>query len=282
MLLSKRVPYTTGFGSNFLNAGSLKNTGVEFQLDGDIISTADFLWNVGFNIAHNKTEILDLGDDEYIGSSLRQVVGKSMYTYYLKDYYGVNPSNGEALWVTEDGSLSNDYNKARYHYCGSPEPKIIGGFNTTLMWKGISLSAFFEYKAGNVVCLQEMRYYQSDGAYMNNNQTSVALNYWKKPGDTGVNPKPVAGNPSSSNALSDRWIQRGDYLRIKDVTLSYSFPKTVLDKIKVKGLRVYVSGLNLYCFNDVDFWDPEMGVTGAVLGTHPSQKSVVGGIELSF
>ena len=92
----------------------------------------------------------------------------------------------------------------------------------------------------------------------------------------------VAGNTTSSNAGSDRWIQRGDYVRLKDVTLSYSFPKVVLDKIKIKGLRVYVSGLNLYCFNDVDFWDPEMGVTGAVLGTHPSQKSVVGGIELSF
>ena len=110
----------------------------------------------------------------------------------------------------------------------------------------------------------------------------MALNYWKKPGDVGVNPKPVAGNVSSSNAASDRWIQRGDYVRIKDVTLSYSFPKTILDKIKMKGLRVYVSGLNLYCFNDVDFWDPEMGVTGSVLGTHPMQKSVVGGVELSF
>ena len=282
MLLSKQVPYTTGFGSNFLNAGSLKNTGVELQLDGDIISTSDFLWNVGFNISHNKTEILNLGDDEYIGSSLRHVVGKTMYTFYLKDYYGVNPSNGEALWVTEDGTLSNDYNNARYHYCGSPEPKIMGGFNTTVMWKGLSLSAFFEYKAGNMVYLNEMRYYSSDGAHISNGQSSMALNYWKKPGDVGVNPKPVAGNVSSSNAASDRWLQRGDYVRIKDVTLSYSFPKTILDKIKMKGLRVYVSGLNLYCFNDVDFWDPEMGVTGSVLGTHPMQKSVVGGVELSF
>ena len=70
-------------------------------------------------------------------------------------------------------------------------------------------------------------------------------------------------------------------IQLKNISKSFD-GETILDKIKMKGLRVYVSGLNLYCFNDVDFWDPEMGVTGAVLGTHPSQKSVVGGIELSF
>ena len=292
MLLDVKVPQTTGFSTNFMNAGSMKNTGVELQLDGDIISSNDFLWTVGFNIAHNKTKILDLAVDpdengiEKIepSSYIHYVVGKSMYTYYLSDYYGVNPANGEALWVTEDGSLTNEYNKARKYYAGSPEPKILGGFNTTFAWKGLQLSAFFEFKAGNYVCiLNEQSYLNSDGAEMQMNQMASALNYWKKPGDVGVNPKPIAGNSTNSdNALSDRWLERGDYLRIKDVTLSYSLPQVALDKLHIKGLRFYVSGLNLFCFNDVNFWDPEMGVTGGGAGVYPLTKSFVGGIELSF
>ena len=292
MLLNVKVPQTTGFSTNFMNAGSMKNSGVEFQLDGDIVSTKDFVWSAGFNVAYNKTEILDLAVDpdengiEKIesGSFIHHVVGKSMYSFYLPDYYGVNPANGEALWVTEDGSLSNNYADARKYYAGSPEPKFLGGFNTTLAWKGLSLSAFFEYKIGNYVCiLNEYSYLNADGGQMNMNQMASSLNYWKQPGDTGCNPKPIAGNATNSAAaLSDRWLERGDYLRIKDVTLSYSLPKVALDKIHVKGLRFFVSGLNLYCFNDVNFWDPEMGVSGTGAGVYPLTKSFVGGVELSF
>ena len=292
MLLDVKVPQTSGFSTNFMNAGSMKNSGVEFQIDGDLVSTNDFVWTLGFNLAHNKTEILDLAVDpdenglEKIesGSFIHHVVGKSMYTFYLPDYYGVNPANGEALWVTEDGSLSNNYADARKYYAGSPEPKLIGGFNTTLAWKGLSLSAFFEYKVGNYVCiLNEYSYLNSDGKQMDMNQMASSLNYWKQPGDTGCNPKPIAGNATNSaTALSDRWLERGDYLRIKDVTLSYSLPKVALDKIHVKGLRLFVSGLNLYCFNDVNFWDPEMGVSGTGAGIYPLTKSFVGGVELSF
>ena len=292
MLLDVKVPQTTGFSTNFMNAGSMKNTGVELQVDGDIISKSDMLWTVGFNLAHNKTEILDLAVDpdangiEKIeaGSFMHYVVGKSMYTFYLPDYYGVNPANGEALWVTDEGTLTNDYNKARKYYAGSPEPKLLGGFNTTFAWKGLSVSAFFEFKVGNYVCiLNEHSYLNSDGGQMSMNQMASALNYWKQPGDTGVNPKPIAGNSTNSaTALSDRWLERGDYLRIKDVTVSYSLPQNILDKMHVKGLRFYVSGLNLYCFNDVNFWDPEMGVTGTGAGVYPLTKSFVGGIELSF
>ena len=292
MLLDVKVPQTTGFSTNFMNAGSMKNSGVEFQLDGDIIASGDFLWTAGFNLAHNKTEILDLAVDpdenglEKIesGSFMHYVVGKSMYSYYLPDYYGVNPANGEALWVTEDGSLSNNYADARKYYAGSPEPKLIGGFNTTFQWKGLSLSAFFEYKVGcHILLLNEQSYLNSDGGQMTMNQMASSLNYWKQPGDTGVNPKPIAGNSTNSaTALSDRWLERGDYLRIKDVTLSYSLPKVATDKMHIKGLRFFVSGLNLYCFNDVNFWDPENGVTGTGAGNYPLTKSFVGGVELSF
>ena len=286
MLLNKSVPQTSGFSSNFMNTGSMANRGVEFQVDGDIIATNDVLWNVGFNIAHNKTEILDLGGEDVIeaASYMHYKVGNSMYTYYLTDYYGVNPSNGEALWVTEDGKLTNDYNKARQYYAGSPEPKLVGGFNTTFAWKGLSLAAFFEYKWGNkILPMNECHYLHSDGAQMTMNQMADALNYWKKPGDTNCNPKPVAGNTSNSADFTiDRWLQDGSYVRLKDVTLSYTLPEIAVKKMHVKGLRFYVSGLNLFTWSDVTAYDPEAGASGVVAAIYPFAKSVVGGIELTF
>lgn len=286
MLLNKSVPQTSGFSSNFMNTGKMANRGVELQIDGDIIATNDMLWNVGFNIAHNQTEILDLGGEDVIeaASYVHYKVGSSMYSYYLTDYYGVNPSNGEALWVTEDGKLTNDYNKARQYYAGSPEPKLVGGFNTTFAWKGLSLAAFFEYKWGNkILPMNECHYLHSDGAEMTMNQMADALNYWKKPGDTNCNPKPVAGNASNSADFTiDRWLQDGSYVRLKDVTLSYTLPEIAVKKLHVKGLRFYVSGLNLYTWSDVTAYDPEAGATGVVAAIYPFAKSVVGGIELTF
>ena len=284
LLLTKQVPQTSGFSTIFSNVGSMKNEGVELQLNYDIIANKDMLWSVGGNVAYNKTTILDLGGDEFLGTNTRQVVGKSMYTYYLYDYYGVNPSNGDPLWVAEDGSLTNKFNNARRYYAGSPEPKFVGGFNTAFQWKGLALSAFFEFKAGQqIMNWNEYYYMSSDGMSMDMNQMASALNYWKKPGDTGVHPKPIAGNTSSSNdRYNDRWLQDASFLRVKDVTLSYTLPQQWTKKIHVNNLKVYVSGLNLYCFNDVNFWDPEQGTTGVTVGAYPLTKSIVGGIELTF
>jgi TonB-linked SusC/RagA family outer membrane protein len=287
MLLDKNVPQTTGFSSNFLNIGSLQNRGVEVQLNYDILNRSDLKWNVGANIAFNKTEILELGDNEEIAyaddSRLRHKVGESLYTFRLRDYYGVDPTNGDALYRDESGNLTNDFTQSRYIYPGSPEPKFLGGFNTNISWKGFDLGAFFEFKGGNYVLLIERRYLESDGAQMSNNQIKTALNYWKKPGDTGVNPKPIAGNATQSNNFgTTRFLQRGDYLRLKDVTLSYTLPSNILEKMNVSGLRLYVSAQNIYTFHDVDWWDPERGVDGIGYGIYPMTKSMIGGIELSF
>ena len=287
MLLDKRVPATSGFTSNFMNIGSLKNTGIEVQLEGEVIRTDDWSWTIGANLAWNKSKVLDLGDNEFLSysgdSRLRHIVGESFYTFYLRDYYGVNPSNGEALWVNDEGQLTSNYNDARYIEAGSPEPKLFGGFNTTVSWKGLSLSAFFEYKWGNKVMIIEHRYITSDGNQMGTNQTVYALDYWKQPGDTGTNPRPYAGNTSNSYSFgSDRWLEDGSYIRLKDITLSYNLPQSALEKIKLQGLKLYVSGMNLYTFHDVSYWDPERGVTGIGAGIYPMTKTIVGGIEITF
>ena len=291
MLLSKQVPYPTGFASNFMNIGSIRNRGLELQMEGTLLRNQDWNWTVGFNIAFNRSKVLDIGDSEFLvtedsrhgGSAVRIAKDRSLYTFYLRDWYGVNPSNGDGLWWTEDGKLTNQRGKARFIYVGSPEPKATGGFNTSLSWKGFNLSAYFDFVAGNKVLTTN--FFVRDGVSMTNNTSTLALNYWTKPGDTGVSPKVVAENPGAYYVgYSTRFLQDGSYTRIKDVTLSYTFPEKLLSGTKViKAARVYVSALNPYTFHHLNALDPEVGNLGQVgAGVHSMVKSVIGGVEISF
>ncbi len=291
MLLATQVPYTTGFGSNTKNVGSIQNKGVELLLEGVLFRKGDFTWTAGFNIAFNRSLVLDLAGNEFLtmsdsrtddSTSIRIKEGNSLYTFYLRNWAGVNPSNGDGLFWTEDGTLTNDRNKAEYIYVGSPEPKATGGFNTNLTWKNWTLGAYFQFVTGNKVLTSNS--YVDDGYSLTANTSTAALNYWKQPGDTGVTPKPVAQNPGVYHAgYSTRFLQDGSYLRIKDVTLSYNVPSKVLDQIKIKGARVYVSALNPYTFHNVTALDPEAGPLGNIeVGVHTAVKSLIGGVEISF
>lgn len=287
MLLDYPLSLTSGFPSIKSNIGSIKNAGFELLIDGTIISNNEFNWSAGFNISHNKSEILDLGKDEQFvptsNTRLLHKVGERLYSFYLYDYAGVNPANGDAMWYNEAGELTNKYSEARRIIAGSPEPKLTGGFNTSVSYKGISLDLNLEYKYGNLVCLTENRYANSDGFSWPNNYANTQLDYWTTPGQIARNPKPVANNVSaSSSSLSTRWLYDGSYLRVKNLTLSYNLPKTVTSRLKMQNLRVYASAVNLYTFHKVDFWDPERGIEGSGAGIYPQTKKIMGGIEVSF
>jgi TonB-linked SusC/RagA family outer membrane protein len=287
MLLDTPLSRTTGFNSFQDNAGEVKNTGIEGLFNANIVNT-DVKWDVGFNISHNKSEIMSLssGETQFIDPDNNRIirkVGQSMYMFYLFDYAGVNPVNGEALWYDADGKITNKYANARQVLAGSPEPKFTGGFNSSLSWKGISLDINFEYRTGNKVLIEENRYLNSDGYFWGANQANTALDYWKKPGDITRNPKPLADNSTYSNGYrSKRWMQNGDYLRIKNLTLAYVLPSKIMQKMGISQLRIYGSAINLYTFHKVDFWDPERGIDGTGFGIYPQTKKIMFGIELSL
>lgn len=286
MLLAYPLSRTSGFSSITTNIGSIKNEGIEFMIDGTIITSKNVEWSAGFNIAHNKSTILDLGKDEqFIPGNNRLVhkVGEHLYSFYLFDYAGVNPANGDAMWYNEAGELTNVYANARRIIAGTPEPKLNGGVNTKLTAYGVTLDVNMEYKWGNLVSIEENRYSNSDGYSWPNTGANTQLDYWTTPGQIARNPKPIANNSTSSNGYrSTRWLFDGSYLRLKNITLSYSLPKAVVTKMKMQNLRVYASAVNLYTFHKVDFWDPERGVDGTGMGIYPQTKKIMGGIEVSF
>ncbi len=284
MLVSAPLPYTTGFSSQTQNIGSLKNTGLEIQLDADILQTNDWKWTAGLNFAANRSEILELANGlEYMGSaSIRNMVGEKFYTYWLYDYAGVNPQNGNALWRNEEGLLTENAEEARRINAGSPEPLWTGGFNTELAWRGLSLGIQLEARYGNKVFNNDRQLFEGDGTYADMNVWKGAMNYWKKPGDTNVLPKPVYDNTSRSDQTSTRYLEDGSYLRIKDITLAYSLPTKWTKKALMSGVRIYASALNLFTFHNMNYWDPEHGVGGSTIISYPLTRSMIVGVDITF
>jgi len=267
------------------NVGSMTNTGQELSISGDIVKQRDFNIVVGVNAAHNQTEITDLAGEDEIGTYRVHKVGYSLWTFKLHDYAGVNPVNGEALWYDEEGRLTNNYSKSRQIYGGSPEPKFIGGGYLNSTWKGLSLVASFDWKAGHVVeNMNEGRYLRSDGYNWYGNHLNTSLDYWKKPGDITETPKPVFGNSSESNAFENtRWLEAGDYLRLKEITLAYDLPASVMNSLSfMDKIRLYASAYNVYTFHSLNAFDPERGDNGHAYGIYPTAKNFIFGIELSF
>lgn len=283
MLIASPLPYTTGFSSQAQNVGQIRNSGIEVQLDADIFNTNDFKWTAGVNFSANRSKVLELAPgQDFIGTSLRYVVGEQLYTYWLYDYAGVNPQNGNALWRNEEGLLTENSQEARRINAGSPEPLWTGGFNTELSWKGLSLGIQLEARYGNKVLNQDRSLFESDGYYGDQNIWKGALNYWKQPGDMNVLPKPVYNNSSNSMQTSTRYLEDGSYLRIKDITLAYNLPSKWTKKALMSGVRIYASALNLYTFHNMNYWDPEHGTTGATVISYPMTRSMIVGVDITF
>jgi TonB-linked SusC/RagA family outer membrane protein len=283
MLLDTPLSRTTGFVELRQNIGSLKNTGIEGLVNVAVVE-GSLNWNLGFNFAANRSEILDLGTEEQIIDG-RQIyrVGEKLYSFYLRQYAGANPVNGRALWYDENGALTQLYADAERVIVGSPEPDLLGGINTDLSWNGFALNLNLEYKLGSQVLIEEQRYLNSDGSNWGSNHANTSLDYWKQPGDITRNPIPIAANTTNSYGYySSRWMYPGDYLRIKNITLSYSLPSSLVNNLNIDQIRIYGSAVNAWTFHNVDFWDPERGVEGQGFGIYPMAKSFVVGLDLTF
>ncbi|PYF75867.1 TonB-linked SusC/RagA family outer membrane protein [Pedobacter nutrimenti] len=289
LLLPVNVSYTTGFASYIDNFGGMRNRGVEVTLAGSPVKTRDFEWNLNFNIALNKNKLTNLVTDKQISSPFIRQVGQDYQSFYLPQYAGVNPDNGMPRWYTDATRTTTTevYGQAQRVLLGkSAAPKAFGSFGTTLTYKGLSLDALFYYNFGNWIYNSYYQYQNSGGAYLGSyNQSATELARWQKPGDITDVPKMVYGNGTNSFAVSDRMLNRGDFVRLRDITLGYNLPKEWLTKAKLSSVRVYARGSNLFTWiKDKKLpYDPESTGTG---GTNTFElfipKTVTFGVNVGF
>lgn len=273
----------TGEGSHWDNIGAMLNRGVEFNVSADVIRTKDFVWSVNANASYNKNKLLELynGVQEYEVSTTatKLVVGHSISEFYINRYAGVNPANGDALWYTKDGQITNEFNEEDKVMTGKTfDAPWQGGFGTSLAWKGFSLSAQFSWVADRWMFNNDRYFEESNGLYTAYNQSKRLLyDRWKKPGDItdiprhGVTPQ-----------FDDRFLENASFLRLKNVTLAYAFPQRLLSKTNFfSSARIYLQGQNLLTFTGFTGLDPESS-SNVYKAQYPMSRQFTLGVEVSF
>jgi TonB-linked SusC/RagA family outer membrane protein len=287
LLLSQPTSGTAGTGSFLNNIGSMRNRGVEFSINGTPVQIADFKWNAGFNISRNINKVTSLVDGKDIkGSSVIRRVGLDFQTFYLRQWAGVDPANGKPLWYTDEtmSQTTSNYNLAKLVPNHTASPKVFGSFTSAFTYKGFSLDGLLYYNFGNHVMDLWSRYTQSDGDNSAFNHFASQLNSWKKPNDVTDNPIYIFNNTNNSSRASSRFLYKGDYIRLRELTLAYAFQKSVLSKVKIDGLSIYVRGTNLATWiRDKKLpYDPEAGLTGQSNYNIPMPKVFTLGINLKL
>jgi TonB-linked SusC/RagA family outer membrane protein len=280
LLLYVPLSRTSGFSYALQNVGSMLNKGIEVDLSADIVKS-DFLWNIEMNLTHNKNEILEFGEELIDGTQIRRE-GEAYRSFYMAKWAGVNPATGNAMWYDEDMNVVEDYAKADKVIVGTADPKFYGGIVNRFGYKGLTLSAMFYYQYGNKIYNSVSRITESDGALAIWNQDKKQLDRWQEPGDIVTNPRRVDGNSSQSNQMSTRWLEDGSYIRLRNVTLSYSIPSGLVQKAKISSLRVYVTGTNLWTKTNYSGLDPEQAIDGTSWFVYPNTRTFTMGIDLGF
>lgn len=286
MLMNVPVSMVTGYSSMTENVGKMSNTGIEVEVGGDIIQNlAGFRWTLNGNFAWNKNRLEKLydGAEEFMNSgvAVKYQVGKPVGSFYMPRFAGVNPANGDALWYDKEGKVTDEFNEENAVFLGkSYYAPWNGGFTSTFSYKGLSLSAFFNWVSGKYIMNNNRFFIENTGldyvqAY---NQSKKMLRRWKQPGD--VTDIPRANQTTQIN--SDQWIDDASFLRLKNVTLSYNLPQAWLKYTKVlQNVRVYAQGQNLITWTKFEGFDPEDDAN-LTLGRYPTSRQFTFGLDVTF
>nr|WP_302828795.1 TonB-dependent receptor [uncultured Bacteroides sp.] len=292
LLYSRPLATSLGYTSVDENIGALKNTGFEIDLKGMLIHTRDFSWRLGVNLTHYKNVVTDLPlKDMPITGVTRLKVGRSVYDFYLREWAGVNPENGDPLWYKDvkdaqnnviGRTTTNDYAKADYYYINkSSLPKVYGGFNTAFTYKGFELSAIFAYSIGGYIVDRDITMLWSNGSSTGRAWSTEMLKRWTP--ENRYTDVPALKTVSNNwNANSTRNLFNNSYLRMKNITLSYNFPQPMIKKISLSSLQLFVKADNLLTISGNQGLDPEQGITGLTYYRYPAMRSISGGVNVSF
>jgi TonB-linked SusC/RagA family outer membrane protein len=299
LLLNVNVPGTTGFATQVKNVGALTNKGFEFVLNTDNL-IGQFKWKTSLNASTNKNKINDLQGQIIEGglaNMSRAVEGQPLGTFFTVEYAGVDPANGDALFYKNtknaDGSIdrstTNIYSQAQRTVIGSPLPKWVAGVTNTFSYKGFELSVFFNGVFGNKLNFYGVGRFSSANGRFEDNQTVNQLAAWTPKNTNTIVPQARLFFNNGAQA-SSRFIEDGSYVRLRNVTFAYNLPKSLINKIKLSNVRLYVTGQNLLTFTKYSGWDPEVNaddvVSNIALGydfyTTPQAKTFMGGLNISF
>ncbi|WDF68827.1 TonB-dependent receptor [Sphingobacterium oryzagri] len=293
LLFSRPLPPSSGFSAIDENVGSLKNTGFELDLRVAAISNANFRWDVAFNIAHFRNQVTSLPQKAIISGTKRLEVGRSVYDFWLRDWAGVDPANGNPLWyqdVTEPDAngvpqvvgktTTSNYSSATFYYTGSSLPDVYGGLTNTFGYKGFELSFLFSYSIGGKVLDGDVPALYHNGTAGVAWHRDMAASWTPENTDTDI-PR-LGGASAQAASQSTRFLYDASYLRLRNLSLSYTIPTSFANKLGLGRLSANILGENLLTFFGHQGMDPEQSVGGTTYFRYPAMRVISGGINIGF
>lgn len=271
------------------NIGAMENKGMEITLKYVIYDKNDWQIEVNGNTSYNKNKVRDLPDSfngvvEPNGSTTL-IEGSPIETFYVVRYAGVNPSNGNPLFYTKDGGLTETLsNDDRVDTGKSIYPVWQGGFGTRVAYKGFEINTQWSYFAD--LYRNNLDYAELEETSLiddGSNRVSTAANAWQNPGD--ITSVPRIGNAYGAVDYinsTDRYLEDASFLRLRNINLGYSFSKEMLRDLPVTGLRFYIQGENLITFSSYRGWDAEAGFRATDRGNYPTPKIYTFGAVINF
>ena len=297
-LFSVPLPTDAGFANVQGNAGSVLNKGFDIELGAKILSIADFKWSssVNFSTLTNKVTELPNGKERLGGPGAQTflIKGQPLSFHYLAAYAGVNPANGKAMVYDTLGNLSYQPTVRDLAVRGSAIPTYFGGITNNFSYKGLSLEVFFQFQGGNKGFNGDL-YNLANSGSDTDNQLVTQLDRWQKPGDITNVPRAFQGGGGVVDGFdqqfgtygSTRYLSDATYMRLKQVTLSYNIPASILSKIKMRSLTVFTQGINLLTWTKFDGLDPEVvannnSTNTSSFGTFPNAKQYTVGLSIGL
>jgi len=286
------LPNISGYTGQYKNVGAINNKGLEISLNADVIRTSKFQWTSDFNIGFNRNRVTELyGGKPELKGLKRLEEGRDMDEWYLREWAGVDPANGSPLWYTTDENgkrtTTDSYNKADRVYCGSAAPKFTGGWMNSFSYKGFTLTANFDFVYGNLLYNQSRELLDSDGAYADYNSMKLKSGWkrWEKEGDIATHPKAINGGNKNSNKSSSRYLEKGNYFSLRNLSLGYSIPEKLCGKLGLQRVNVSCSADNLFTLTPFSGVSPQLSdsSTDGYAGTiYPLSRRIVFGLNVSF
>nr|WP_321485433.1 TonB-dependent receptor [uncultured Draconibacterium sp.] len=298
LLFTEPMALSTGFSGIDKNIGDIENKGIEFDLSWKIIEQNDFSWSMDINATHYTNEITKLPQKEMNSGVFKWREGESRYNFWGADYAGINPENGNDQWwmniyetidgeqvvtdrvlTEEQTDVSSDNQKK---YLGDALPDIFGGYTNNFSYKGFDLSVMFYYSLGG-------KLYDSDYAQMMGYRTGFSfhedvLDAWTPENTSSTVTRFSQGFSNSLSSYSSKYIYNNSFVRLRNITLGYTLPESVLSKAKISSLRLFVKGDNLVTWGKAAKrgTDPEQSLSGTTDNRFPVVKTISVGLQLSL
>ena len=289
LLFARDLVPSGGFSSIDANIGKLKNYGWEFTINGTPVLTKDWTWKLSVNATTYKNEIVELPTDVMWQSTKKWVKGGSLYDFWLYEWAGVNPENGNPQWyytdtdgsrkITEDYSSLTSDDKVKM---GSSLPKVSGGFQSDLTWRDLSLSMLFSYAIGGKLYNNDYKSMISVSGGNGSTLSKDMLNRWTPENRYTDIPRLSYDQTSYFTSSSSRWLVNRSFLRLKTVTLSYNLPEKWLHYATIKQASIFLQGENLLTFCHQQGLDPEQPINGMVSYRYPAMKTFSFGINVTL